>query len=130
LANKYLKKAANDLKIAQSELATNDPVYDMICFHFQQFTEKCLKAFLIFNKIEIIKTHNIPYLLKQCFEIDKNFETFIDSNLIKLNSCGVDIRYDNLDEVDKGFIDEVYPVIIEFKEFIYSKVKLNTLFSN
>ena len=128
LVSKYLKKAANDLKIAKSELATIDPAYDMICFHFQQFTEKCLKAFLIFHNIEIIRTHNIPFLLKQCIEIDISFEKFITTNLIKLNSCGVDIRYDNLDEVDKVFIEEVYPIINEFKDFIDFKINSSNLF--
>lgn len=42
-----LKKAKGDLKIAKSELATSDPVLDLVCFHIQQYVEKSLKAFLI-----------------------------------------------------------------------------------
>ena len=45
----WIQKARNDLKIAMSELASDSPATDMVCFHFQQAAEKHIKAFLIFQ---------------------------------------------------------------------------------
>lgn len=52
----WLVKADHDLKTAKDELATDDPATDAVCFHAQQFVEKYLKAYLVFNGIEIIKS--------------------------------------------------------------------------
>lgn len=129
LSDKYLKKAQSDLKIAIGELRTENPAYDMICFHFQQFVEKCLKAFLIANNQNVARTHNIPFLLKECSKFDISFDKFIDSKLIDLNTCGVEIRYDDIDEVSQEFIESVYPLVLDFKCFIDSKISTPNLFS-
>ncbi len=129
LSEKYLKKAQSDLKIAVGELRTENPAYDMICFHFQQFVEKCLKAFLISNNQTVARTHNIPFLLKECSKFDSNFDIFIDSKLIDLNTCGVEIRYEDIDEVSQDFIESVYPLVLDFKIFIDARLSTPNLFT-
>lgn len=42
---RWLTKAEHDLKIACDELATEEPVTDMVSFHSQQACAKCLKTF-------------------------------------------------------------------------------------
>lgn len=62
----------------------------ILCFHCQQAVEKFLKAFLIFNGIEIKKTHNIEYLLSECIDFDSEFSIIDPKNL---SDFGVDARY-------------------------------------
>lgn len=71
----WIKKANNDLKVAENELfiGGNDIVMDAICFHSQQAVEKYLKAFLISKQIEFGKTHNLEYLIELCIKIDARF---------------------------------------------------------
>ncbi len=51
--NEWILKAESDLKIGKDEFKTRKPATDAICFHMQQCVEKCLKAFLIYNNVEI-----------------------------------------------------------------------------
>ena len=64
----WIKKADNDLKVAEHELRIDkdDRVTEAICFHCQQSVEKYLKAFLIYCKAEFGKTHNLEFLLELC----------------------------------------------------------------
>ncbi|MDI6784473.1 MAG: HEPN domain-containing protein [bacterium] len=90
--HQWLVKANNDLKTAAHELALpeEETVTDSVCFHCQQAVEKYLKAFLIFHNIEIERTHDIAYLVKQCSSIDNDFANI---EIKELSSFGVDIRY-------------------------------------
>ena len=38
--NRYIKKGNSDFKVALRELSSEDPEFDIACFHFQQFAEK------------------------------------------------------------------------------------------
>ena len=44
-------------------------------FHIQQSAEKSLKAYLVFKKRMVIKTHDLVRLVDFCMEFDRNFET-------------------------------------------------------
>lgn len=59
LASGWFKKADKDLKMA--DLALKDPqdLGDLISFHAQQCTEKCLKGALVFLQIEFTMTHDL-----------------------------------------------------------------------
>src|SRR4030042_3445000 len=89
---KWIQKADNDLKVASNELNVSDSniITDAICFHCQQAVEKYLKAFLILNKIEFKKTHNIDFLLSLCIEKDQDFNAI---SVDDLSSYAVEIRY-------------------------------------
>ncbi|MGB9637992.1 MAG: HEPN domain-containing protein [bacterium] len=86
-------KAERDLKIAQKELLTDDPITDAIFFHTQQAIEKYLKAFLIYNNKEIKKTHNIDFLINECQKIDQSFNFLFDINADKLIDYGTELIY-------------------------------------
>ncbi|MEK7449773.1 MAG: HEPN domain-containing protein [Planctomycetota bacterium] len=96
MINEYIKnwliKANNDIKTAEHELSLplEETITDTVCFHCQQAVEKYLKAFLIYHKIEIGRTHNIEYLLNQCALMDKDFAGI---EVKELSTFGVDIRY-------------------------------------
>ena len=44
-------------------------------FHAQQCAEKSLKAYLVFKKNMIIKTHDLVRLIDVCMQLNENFET-------------------------------------------------------
>jgi HEPN domain-containing protein len=99
--------------------------YDIICFHLQQFIEKYLKAFLIYNNIEPKKVHSIEILLNDCTSLDSSFQKYYDNDFLALTDCSVLIRYDELEDVDRKFLEDALIVIEELKEFIESKIKIS-----
>jgi len=109
---KWLIKADNDLKTAEHELSfpEREIITDTVCFHCQQAVEKYFKAFLIFHKVEIKRTHDISYLLNQCALIDKDFSNI---DIKELSGFGVDIRYP----------DDFYIPDIEEAKFYYKLAK-------
>jgi len=86
----WLFKANEDIFVVEKLTEKEINATSSACFHCQQAVEKFLKAFLIANKIEIIKTHNIEFLLSECSDIDHDFAE-IDPK--ELSDFGVDARY-------------------------------------
>ncbi len=75
LAAEWMAKAQGDFNVAQRELrARRSPNFDACCFHAQQCADKCLKAFLVSQKIEPPRTHNWIDLLALCLPRDPAFE--------------------------------------------------------
>ena len=92
LTNRYIIKAEHDLKTAKDEIITDKPATDTVCFHAQQCAEKYLKAYLVFNGKEIIKTlktHNIEVLLVACKEVDDAFNYLIEINAHELTDYAI-----------------------------------------
>jgi len=111
----YLKKGQADLRTSMKLLEIDSEDYDIICFHFQQFIEKYFKSFLLFNKIKLQKVHDIGLLLAESIKIDNEFSRYEDTELIELTDCGVSIRYDEIEEIDRAFLDDIVPLIVEPK---------------
>jgi HEPN domain-containing protein len=86
----WLLKANEDLltinKLTEGEMIA----VSSICFHCQQLSEKYLKIFLIYNGVDIKKTHDIEFLLSESGKIDSIFSGIDPLNL---SDFGVDIRY-------------------------------------
>lgn len=55
---KWIDKAQED-ELAGKEILNNGHLSAPACFHFQQMIEKLLKAFLVFNDKEFLKTHDL-----------------------------------------------------------------------
>lgn len=119
----WIKKADNDFKIGVDEINTDNPTTDAICFHMQQCIEKYLKSFLIFNNIEILKTHNIWLLLDKCSEIDKEFNIYKTDKTEIISDYGVDIRYPD-DFYEPSLIEtkNAIDLTINIKEFVKQKL--------
>ena len=93
LVGEWVEKALGDFNVAQRELRVRRaPNYDACCFHAQQSAEKYLKAFLVSQKVDPPRTHNLIDLLKLCLARDETYE-LIRSALELLNAYAVDIRY-------------------------------------
>ena len=82
---------ANEDKLAIQRLIDPEIVSpSVVCFHCEQMAEKYLKAFLIFHGKEVIKTHNIEFLLSECASIDSDFASIDPLNL---SDFSVSVRY-------------------------------------
>ena len=57
----WLRFAREDARMAQ--LAMQEAVFNQVCFHAQQCTEKCLKAWLAFQGENIPRTHRMGDLV-------------------------------------------------------------------
>lgn len=88
---KWKIKAENDLKIAEKDLASEDPVTDAICFHAQQAAEKYLKMFLVSHGKIPTKSHVIHELLENCRDISSDFNQLQDTEY--LTEYAVSLRY-------------------------------------
>jgi len=123
LFQNWMARARADLKVAEDELAVFEPEYNVVCFLYQQFVEKYLKAFLIANDRDFKKTHSIEYLLSLCLEIDREFEKYYVEEVVALTQCSVEARYpDNYIVIDKKYIEKVKPSVDGLKRLIESKL--------
>ncbi|HNR43264.1 MAG TPA: HEPN domain-containing protein [Bacteroidales bacterium] len=88
--HQWIQKANED-KLAIQRLIDPEIVSpSVVCFHCEQMAEKYLKAFLIFHGKEVIKTHNIEFLLSECASINSDFSSIDPLNL---SDFGVSVRY-------------------------------------
>jgi HEPN domain-containing protein len=118
-----MQKHEHWLAIAQEDLASakhlNIVPFMTALFHIQQCAEKALKAYLVFKKDSIMKTHDLVRLVDVCVEMDREFESLriFAAILTPLETAG---RYPTTDFV-KLNMNEVGE-IIEQSEFILNFV--------
>lgn len=62
-ASEWIVFAESDWAIAKQGKKSKKILYETLCFHCQQASEKALKAVLIFYKVKFPKTHDIDFLL-------------------------------------------------------------------
>ena len=118
----WIQKADNDLQVASNELNVTDSdiITDAICFHCRQAIEKYLKAFLISNKIEFKKTHNLDFLLSLCIEKDSDFNNI---SVDDISSYAVEIRYpDDFYMPAVSEAKQVFDIAQSVKEFMIKKL--------
>jgi HEPN domain-containing protein len=89
---RWLAKAANDLRTAETVISIVPPVVDTACYHAQQCVEKCLKAFLTLMNRHVERTHNLPRLVEQCAEFSLEFTQLADIG-VELTDYAVQSRY-------------------------------------
>ncbi len=62
----WLKKAANDLRGADIDLAASPPFIEDMLFHCQQAAEKSMQGFLTAHDRVFRKTHDLDELASAC----------------------------------------------------------------
>jgi HEPN domain-containing protein len=125
---KWIERAKEDLQLVENELKVEEPLYNTISFHIQQFVEKYLKAFLISKNVLPERTHSIDLLLYKCKAIDNDFEVFFESSIVDLTECAVSVRYPENDiYIDEDFVDEMLELTYKLKELIDTKLGLDSL---
>ncbi len=115
--NQCLFRANEDIDVINALSDNQIELYtSTICFHCQQAVEKFLKAYLVYNRIEFPKTHDVDYLLNKCSSFEPKY--FKDIDFKSLTDFGVDIRYPD---------DFYIPTIIETEEYIQISLKIKHL---
>ncbi len=89
---RWLAKAANDLRTAETMVALVPPVVDTSCFHAQQCAEKSLKAFLTAADRHVERTHSLPRLVELCAEVEPAFGRLADAG-VELTGYASQSRY-------------------------------------
>jgi HEPN domain-containing protein len=74
---KWSQLAKDDLMVAKALI--NLEFFSSVTYHCQQSAEKALKAYLVFKKHEILKSHDLNKLVGLCEKIDVTFEQLYDS---------------------------------------------------
>jgi len=94
----WLGFADEDLKLASNvmDLQAEDTPYRLIAYHAQQCAEKCLKAFLVYHKVDFPYTHSIGRLLRLCGDLAAWPQTLKDAK--ELTPYAVTARYPGEDE--------------------------------
>ena len=87
-----MRKAHNDLGSAKVIIDSKSEYYDQVCFLVQQGIEKLLKAYLIKNKADVSKTHDLVKLTTDCSRFDPKFTDWRNAAL-SLTTYAVDFRY-------------------------------------
>lgn len=86
----WLFFAEIDYKSAKS--LYKDDLFSTATYHCQQTAEKALKAYLVFKKQQILKTHALIKLGALCTLVDKDFRK-LDKTLEALNPFSTKFRY-------------------------------------
>ena len=89
----WIKKADEDFGFASRNLDDpSNPYYAQICYHFQQATEKYLKAYIVAYNLEFKKIHDLPELLRICLEKEPSFSS-VSQECEFLTDYYIDTRY-------------------------------------
>ncbi len=89
----WLDRAAGDLKVAERELAAEDPVPHVVCFLAQQAAEKHIKALMEERSLPLRKTHDLLVLIDQMTDLSAGFDRSARARIAELGTFGVSARY-------------------------------------
>ncbi len=122
LALKFLRKAEHDLGSARL-LLTGENLFDSVCFHCQQLSEKSIKALLTNKSVRFKKIHDLDVLLSLLD--DHDFNSFRSYALI-LNSYAVDARYPgDYVEPEREEAEEALRMATEIYELALKKLNIS-----
>jgi HEPN domain-containing protein len=92
LCRGLLRKARSDRTAMEASLSAQ--ALDAACFHAQQLTEKCLKAFLAHRGVTFPYTHNLTKLVELSAGLDATFRS-LQPTVALLTPYAVELRYDD-----------------------------------
>ena len=84
--------AQRDLKAAKIIIHYEEESVSVALYLSQQCAEKALKAYLVFQKIPIQKTHDLLKLTYACTEFEPSFQQLVE-DAIELNPLSTSSRY-------------------------------------
>lgn len=88
----WLRKADDDLTVAERLLSDEAAFQNAVTFHCQQAAEEYIKAFLVWHEIDFPKTHDLEELLDLAETSNRDFATSL-RDVIVLTPYGVELRY-------------------------------------
>lgn len=87
---KWLKIVHEDLTAAKALIKIE--LFSTVTYHCQQAAEKSLKAYLVFKKHPVIKTHDLVQLLELCMKFSNDFKMIYEPTKL-LNPFSSKSRY-------------------------------------
>ncbi len=91
LVGEWLDKADEDYQFATSVIESSTH-YAQLCFHYHQAAEKYLKAFIVAQELEFVKTHDLILLHDICMNREQQLAD-IKQECTMLNGYYIETRY-------------------------------------
>jgi HEPN domain-containing protein len=122
---KWLNFAKEDLEVAEHIFNEIEyTVFRAVCFNSQQSAEKYLKAYQLYYDLEIVKTHDINYLISTLKEFDNDIVQ-LEIFAKQLINYAVKYRYpDDFEDLTKLNAQESIQIAKQVQQFILSKIVL------
>jgi HEPN domain-containing protein len=114
----WVKKARQDLRAAEVDLAADSPIIEDALFPAQQAAEKSIKAFLFWHDRPFRKTHDLRELLDLACPIEPGIEE-LRSTMEALTPLAWEFRYPG--ESEEPSVDETNEYIQVANDF-YQKI--------
>lgn len=112
----WLKRAKSNLARARAGKASEDVLYEDLCFDCQQSAEKAIKALLIGLNKEFLPTHSIARLLELVSEVGIEIPEEVEK-AIYLTDYAVETRYPGERE---PLTEEEYKEALAIAEKVFS----------
>jgi len=119
LGRGLLRKAKSDRVAMEAALAAGS--LDAACFHAQQTTEKCLKAFLAYRGAAFPYTHNLTKLVEISAGIDPTFRPLLTA-VTSLTPYAVELRYDDSFWPTQQVAEEARTSALAVMEFVLERL--------
>ena len=116
-----LKVADEDLEHANEDYKKKK--YRYACYFAQQAVEKYLKAYLLYKEGNYPFKHSISYLIKECAEIDEDFEYLFEIGSHKLNKYYTGTRYLPLLDISEEEAKEAIEIAEKVRNFVLKKLE-------
>jgi len=118
----WLIKSQRDLKVAQVLLDNKESLLDAVVYHCQQSAEKALKAYLTFQSIGFVKTHDLDVLLGLCSSSESDFQSLQEAADV-LTPYATEFRYPGgLIEPERRDAEEAIGMAILVLDFVSQRL--------
>jgi HEPN domain-containing protein len=122
LLEEWFSISADDLSVAKHCIENIYPKKLAIaCYHAQQSAEKALKGFLVSQRVEPPKTHDLQMLCNLCMTQDASFSEIYEVSS-KLSPYGSATRYPKEIVVDEGITKTAIERAQKIHNFCLAKV--------
>jgi HEPN domain-containing protein len=118
---RWLNKARSDHRTAQVALAQDPPIADVAAFHCQQAVEKLFKAYLVWQRDEFEKIHDLRALANECAKHDPDFAS-LRERVAPLTPFAVRFRYPGPADPSVQQVQNALDVVQHVWDFIVSRL--------
>jgi len=118
----WAERGEGDFTVAQREMRTDDPLYNVVCFLCQQCAEKYLKAFLEEHDTPFENTHDLVMLL----DLGAGKVPELESRkheLAYLSPFAIASRYPGI-QTDRRTAEKAYEIAQQVRSIVRVKLRL------
>ncbi len=119
----WIAKATSDVKSVRKLMRDDDETLDTASYHCQQVGEKALKAYLVFKKQSVPKTHDLVRLLEDCLELDISFQKLREDAEILVPFVTYSRYPDDRFEIDREEVEDILKRSERMLQFVKAKIE-------